>query len=314
VTIAGNPPDLSVGPEDDGYHPPTSDDPTWIETAWFPFWLPERDISVHVRVWFRPNEGVQGGAVSAWTGENRYLAHDSWTSELTGPPNVRDLRTEHGFHLECLEPLEAYRLRHRTDTLELDLRFRALMEPNPVAPEESPGMFDGHLEQPGRVQGRVRLGDEWFEVDCASVRDRSWGPRTMRAGLRLGNAHGTAVDGRAFFVYVNPDPDGRDTITGGYWQADGRSARLVAGERRTELDGDFPTGVVIDATDSLGRHLLVEGECRNRQAVDAGHDLYAVLNLVRWDLVGGGAAWGENHDIWSRQDWLAAGRAPLRSR
>lgn len=314
MTIVGNPPEPSVVPEDDGFHPPTSDDPTWIETAWFPFWLPDLDTSVHVRVWFRPNEGVQGGAVSAWRGENRYLAYDAWTAELTAPPDLRDLRTADGFHLECLEPLEAYRIRHRTDALELDLTFRALMEPNPVAPEESPGMFDGHLEQPGRVQGRVRLRDHWHDVDSASVRDRSWGPRTMRPGLRLGNAHGTAVDGNAFFVYVNPDPDGRDAITGGYWQVDGQAARLVAGERRTELDGDFPTAVVVDATDALGRRLVVRGECRNRQSVDAGNDLYAVLNLVRWDLGGGAVAWGENHDIWSRTDWIAAGRAPLPSR
>ena len=85
MTIVGNPPEPSVVPEDDGYHPPTSDDPTWIETAWFPFWLPDLDASVHVRVWFRPNEGVQGGAVSAWRGENRYLAYDAWTAELTAP-------------------------------------------------------------------------------------------------------------------------------------------------------------------------------------------------------------------------------------
>lgn len=314
MTIEGNPPELTVGPADDGFHPPTSDDPTWIETAWFPFWLPELDASVHVRVWFRPNEGVKGGAVSAWRGENRYLAHDSWTGELTGVPDLRDLRSDHGFHLECVEPLDTYRLRHRTDGLELDVTFRALMEPNPVAPEESPGMFAGHLEQPGLVRGRVRLRDDWFDVDCASVRDRSWGPRTMRPGLRLGNAHGTAVDGRGFFVYVNPGPDGRDLITGGYHLRDGRAARLVDGERHTELDGDFPAGVAIDATDALGRRLRVRGECRNRQSVDAGHDLYAVLNLVRWELPEGGVAWGENHDIWSRQDWIAAGRSPLPSR
>ncbi len=314
MTIVGNPPVPSVVPADDGYHPPTSDDPTWIETAWFPFWIPELEASVHVRVWFRPNEGMQGGAVSAWRGETRYLAHDAWTNELTSPPDLRDLRAANGFHLECVAPLESYRIRHRADGVELDLTFQALMEPNPVAPEESPGMFDGHLEQPGRVTGRARLGDEWFAIDCASVRDRSWGPRTMRPGLRLGNAHGTAVDGRAFFVYVNPDAAGRDRITGGYWQVDGRPARLVEGERRTELDGDFPRRVVIDAVDALGRHLVVAGECRNRQAVDAGHDLYAVLNLVRWDLGDGEVAWGENHDIWSRPDWIAAGRAPLRSR
>jgi hypothetical protein len=314
VNILGNPTDPVVTPADDGMHPPTSADPTWIETAWFPFWLPERDTSVHVRVWFRANEGVQGGAVSAWTGENRYLAHDGWTDELGDLPDLRDLHLANGFRLECLEPLGAYRIRHRAEAVELDVTFRSVMEPNPVAPEESPGMFDGHFEQPGRIEGRLRLRDEWFDVEAATVRDRSWGPRTMRPGLRLGNAHGTAADGRAFFVYVNPDPDGRDVITGGYWWDGGVAARLVSGQRVTRLDGDFPAEVTIDATDASGRRLHASGDCRNRQSVDAGHGLYAVLNLVRWDLGAGEPAWGENHDIWSQQDWVAAGRAPLPSR
>lgn len=314
MTIAGNPPEPTVSAEDDGFHGPTSDDPTWIETVWFPFWLPELGASIHTRVWFRANEGLQGGAVTAWKGENRYLAHDSWTEELASPPDLRDLEMAGRFRLEVVEPLHTYRVTHTSDHLDVEVTFRALMEPNPVAPEESPGMFAGHLEQPGRVQGRVRLADRSFDVDCGSVRDRSWGPRTMRPGLRLGNAHGTTVDGSAFFAYVNPDADGRERITSGYWQSDGRAARLVGGERRTELDGDFPTAVEIDAHDALGRRLQVRGECRNRQAVDAGHDLYAVLNLVRWDLPDGTFAWGENHDIWSARGWLAAGRAALPSR
>jgi len=311
MTIEGNDRGLVVTEADDGFHPPTGDDPTWIETAWFPLWLPGRGVSVHTRVWFRPNEGRQGGAVTAWTGENRYLAHDGWDDALETPPDLRNLHLANGFHLECLEPLHRYRLRHRSDRVELDVEFEAIMEPNPVPPEESPGMFDGHLEQPGRVRGRIRLGSEWSDVDCATVRDRSWGPRTMRPGLRLGNAHGTTLDARSFFVYVNPDDDGRDVVTGGYWLADGRAARLVAGERRTELDGDFPVSVVVEATDALGRRLRAEGRCRNRQSVDAGHDLYAVLNLVQWDIGSGDAGWGENHDIWSATDWVAAGRAPL---
>ncbi|MCU0309482.1 MAG: hypothetical protein MUE36_00860 [Acidimicrobiales bacterium] len=314
MTIAGNPPEPSVSVEDDGFHPPTSDDPTWIETVWFPFWVPELDASVHTRVWLRPNQGLQGGAVTSWRGENRYLAHDSWTGELVSPPDLCDLRMADRFHLEVVEPLHTYRVRHAGEHIEVDITFTGLMAPNPVAPDESPGMFDGHLEQPGRVQGRVRLADRWFDVDCASVRDRSWGPRTMRPGLRLGNAHGTSVDGSAFFVYVDPGHAGHDRITSGYWRHDGRAARLVDGVRRTELDGDFPATVEIDAHDALGRRLVTRGDCRNLRAVDAGDELYAVLNLIRWELPGGTTAWGENHDIWARSDWIAAGRAPLTSR
>jgi hypothetical protein len=311
VTIAGIDPRLRVSAADDGFHPPTSDDPTWIETVWFPFWLPDVATSVYARVWFRPNDGQQGGAVNAWRHQGAVVASDGWTEPWVAYQDLGDLRLGNGFHLECLEPLTAYRIRHHSDQIDLDVTFRALMEPNPVAPEDSPGMFDGHLEQPGRVTGQLRLGDELHIVDCASVRDRSWGPRTMRSGLRIGNAHGTAIDGWAFFAYVNPDESGRQAITNGYWQQDGRAARLVNGERLVELDGDFAHAITIQADDALGRRLLVRGQCANRQAIDAGHDVYAVLNLVEWDLGAGVSAWGENHDIWSKPDWLSAGRAPL---
>lgn len=312
--IAGNDPTLVVTAHDDDFHRPTTDDPTWIETVWFPLWLPDSGTSIYARVWFRPNEGVQGGAVNAWRDHGTVVAYDGWTEPFTGFGDLRDLRLANGFHLECLEPLSTYRVRHESEKIALDITFRALMEPNPVPPHESPGMFDGHLEQPGHVTGTVRLRDTVHRVDCGSVRDRSWGPRTMRPGIRIGNAHGTATDGWAFFAYVNPDASGRELITGGFWQHDGRAARIVAGERRTERDGDFAHTVIIDARDALGRELHARGRCANRQAIDAGHDLYAVLNLVEWATDHGTHAWGENHDIWAKADWLATGRAPLPAR
>ena len=34
------------------------------------------------------------------------------------------------------------------------------------------------------------------------------------------------------------------------------------------------------------------------------------LHLVRWEH-GHGTSWGENHDVWSEEAWLAAGRRKL---
>ncbi len=143
MTIVGVEAHLSVDESDDDFHRPTTDDPTWIETAWFPFWLPELGASGSARLWFRPNEGVQGGAVHVLRGEGQVLAHDGWTEPFTGFGDLRDLRLANGFHLACVEPLAVYRVRHTSTNLDLDLTFRALMEPNPVDPSESPGMFLG---------------------------------------------------------------------------------------------------------------------------------------------------------------------------
>ncbi len=318
--IAGLDSDLSVSPADDDFHRPTTADPSWIETVWFPFWVPEEEISVYARIWFRPNAGEQGGAVHAWRGTSEILAYDGWTEAFTGFGDLRDLVLDRGFRLTCEVPLSRYRVVHRSPRIEVDVTFAARMDPNPVAPAESPGMFAGHLEQPGRVTGRVRLAEREYAIDCGSVRDRSWGPREMRSDLRLGNAHGTSREGDAFFAYVNPDVRGVERITSGYLLQDGVAARIVAGERRTDWDGSHPRALAVELRDALGRSARYRGRIANRQAVDAGSEIYAVLNLVEWQREGEregehtSELWGENHDIWSRTAWLAAGREALPKR
>lgn len=329
IPIEGLDPQLVVSPADDDFHRPTSADPSWIETVWFPFWIPEAGISVYARIWFRPNAGEQGGAVHAWRGTSEILAYDGWTEAFAGFGDLRDLSLARGFRLVCEAPLSRYRITHHAESIEVDVVFEARTAPNPVSPEESPGMFAGHLEQPGRVRGRIRFGERTYEVDCGSIRDRSWGPRAMRSDLRLGNAHGTSRTGDAFFAYVNPDAAGVERITSGYLLRAGRAARIVAGERRTHWAGSHPASLDLTLRDALGRTARFAGEVVNRQAIDAGHEVYAVLNLVRWqpavDPEPGGCEaastegaeselWGENHDIWSRRAWLASGRAALPKR
>ena len=307
--MIGRDPKLIVTPADDAFHPPTSEAPSWIETMWFPFWRPEEQLTASVRVWFSPNAGQQGGAVSGWRGASEGLFGERWVEDWVGPPDLRALRLASGLHIECVDPLRRYRIEHRGKQVELDLVFDAIMEPNPVPPEESPGMFVGHLEQPGRVRGELRYRDRIVPIDCHSIRDRSWGPREMPAELRLGNAYAAAED-FAFFTYVNPDPDGTERITSGYLLRDGVSARIVSGRRETQWREDVPVRVRVSAIDAAGRSLEAMGECLNVMASNAGNGVYAVLNLVRWEHAGG-HAFGESHDVWSESAWLAAGRPAL---
>lgn len=307
--MIGADPSLRVSPDDDAYHPPTSGDPSWIETMWFPFWIADEGISIHVRAWLSPNAGAQGAAVSAWRGDGQVVFGDGWSEPFSEAPDLLDLRLARGLRIEQVEPLRRYRVRHSGKGIDLDVTFEATLPAHPVAPEESPGMFAGHFEQPGHIAGVLRHGGREYAIDCHSVRDRSWGPRIAKPDLRIGNAHGTARD-FAFFAYVNPTAEGVERVTSGYLLRDGVAAEIVGGERTTRLQGDFPRAIALSLEDAAGRRCALEGTCENRAARNAGNGVYAVLNLVRWQHEAG-VVWGENHDVWSEAAWLAAGRAKL---
>ncbi len=307
--MIGRDPRLVVRAIDDAFHPPDTDDPAWIETMWFPFFVPDESLSASVRVRISPNLGELEATIAGWRGDSQGVFGDRLTESLAGAPDLLDLHVCDRLHITCEEPLTRYRLRHEGPHSALDLEFRAVMPPNPVAPEASPGMFAGHFEQPGRIAGRLEMHGRTIEVDCHTIRDRSWGPRRMPERLRLGNAYATA-EGFGFFAYVNPAPDGRETITHGYLLREGVEAALVHGRRETTLRDGMPVAVRIEAEDAAGRCLEVAGECVNTMASNAGNGVYAVLNLVRWQQ-GASICWGENHDVWSESDWIAAGRARL---
>ena len=307
--MIGRDPSLVVTATDDAFHRPESDDPSWIETMWFPFFVPEESLSASVRVRVSPNLGELEATVAGWTGDSQGLFGDRMTVSLDAEPDLLRLDVEGRLQIDCLSPLTRYALRHEGPHSSLDLTFEAIMPPNPVPPEASPGMFAGHFEQSGRVTGRLSLHGRDVEVDSHTIRDRSWGPRHMPERLRLGNAYATGA-GHAFFAYIRPDDDGREAVTHGYLLRDGVEAALVDGVRETTLRDGMPVAVRLEAEDAAGRRLEIAGACVNTMASNAGNGVYAVLNLVRWEGEGS-VLWGENHDVWSEADWLAAGRARL---
>ena len=300
--------------EHDAFHPVSSDDPAWIETLWFPFWIPEKNLSVYPRIVFQPNQGRYSGSVAIWSGADDLHFEGPLAGQFAQLQDLGDLRAlalPEGLRIDCLAPAQRFRLRYEHADCSLDVTFDALANPVYPAPDDSPGMFSGHLDQHGAMTGRLRIGDDAFEVQCWTVRDRSWGPRVVRSDLRLGNAHGTDSD-QAFFAYIQQDEAGQEVIRGGSLLRDGTHANLVDGLRSTVWEEGWPTQLKIEARDSLGRSLEALGTCRNRRSVVANPELYAVLNLVEW-RVGESRLWGENHDVWSRTAWLAAGRGPLES-
>ena len=148
---------LSVGPEDDDLHEPTSPHPWWTETSWLQFSVPERNLSVNVYPWFRPNLGLLCGGVMVWDDTTTlpwqipYCRYD-WHLVLPDRPNLRSARLPTGLVIECEQPNHQYRLRYDDPACAFDVRFTSTMPPHL---DGSDGRV-GHVDQPGRVVGSLR--------------------------------------------------------------------------------------------------------------------------------------------------------------
>lgn len=299
-----------VGPADDEFHPPTSDDPFWTETCWFTFTVPERRLSGQLYPFFRPSQGVMAAGVYFWddTGDqlwNCRYAKNFWHLPIPDQP-LSDIEMPNGMRYKVVEPLQRYELAFDdpdADDLHLRLTFDAVARPNLLG--------TSHLDQPGRYTGTIVLDGEEVPVDSFGFRDRSWGPRSqfgdsMHGATNGGYSYATASSSDGFHAITmnyGGDPTSADGCIGihGYVVRDGEWAKLTAARREVvqrDADTGFPERVVLDITDALGRTLHAEGTCLNRIGLHLNPNLFTVNCLTEWRF-DGLVAHGEDHDNWA---------------
>ena len=292
---------------DDGFH--DVGDRWWAtETSWWSFSIPERALGGWLYTLVRPNIGTVSGGAWVWDA----AAHEPWEVPFSANyamlrlPEGADLRDVHlptGVSIRVLEPLRRYALGYEGDGFSADLTFEAIMEPHAFAHGEPPFLSASHFDQAGRVSGRITLLGEEMDVDCLSVRDRSWGPRPESRPRRLSYNFGTASPGEGFLVTTNPS-SGEDRVNHGFLLRDGRVARVTGGTRvvRRNPARGWILDEVIEGVDAEGRPFRAEGEAVSRIAVNR-HSAVTWTSLVRWTLDTGAVAWGEDQDMWPVQAW-----------
>ncbi len=294
---------------DDGFHPPTDDDPFWTETCWFTFAVPERRLSGQLYPFLRPNQRVTSSAAFLWddTGSELWsclYAKNLWHVPLPEGSDLADLELPSGLSYRCLVPLQRYRLGYRDPdhgALEIELEFDAICAPNYLG--------ESHLDQPGRYTGTIRLEGREIPVSSYGFRDRSWGVRsqigatlTNSGAPRGGYSYATASSRDAFHAITMAFQDDEAIPIHGYLLRDGVYAKLAPGQGRREVleraTGDAPTRVRLLARDELGRELEAEGRCVNKLGVHLNPNLFTWNCLTEWTW-DGGPGWGEDHDNWS---------------
>ncbi len=305
--------------EDDQFHTP-SDDPWFTETCWFSFHVPERKMSGWLYGFLRPNLGINTSSVfiyddsctgSPWTARYYHM------QQAHPEPPVRDL-TDYtfpvGYRVKVIKPAMDYHLTFdKPGVIELDMVFSAI---HPAVPfQKGAFVHSMHYDQIGRVRGTILLGDERIEVDCCSIRDRSWGPRTdVRPPTfdRIAYDYAGNLQDSGFCIFADQHEfgeGGTSDLTYGFWLNDGKLANLVSGTRTCERDPKelWVNRVQIDAVDEFGVQHQAIGRSVSHFLWPPSRWLTST-SFIEW-AVDGQQAWGEDQDLWQYDQWIAAWRA-----
>ena len=315
----------TVTPADAFFHRPRYRDPTWTETNWFGFFVPEARLRGSVYVLFKTNLGVARSAVLVYsTPAASALDVDFMDdrSHLPIPPgNLDDYRLTNGVWVTMQKPMKDWHVRFdgRYDTC-FDLRLEAMMPAvNTVEtrlPESGPGyaVFQrgdsgtGHLDQTMWVEGEVRIRGRTYQVAFPSNRDHSWSPRREWGHNICGNFD-EAHFGRScsFHVQTRNDPIDTGTVTNGYVLRDGVLRALRHGVGRYRYDGWRIVDLVYELEDEAGHSYRLKGTPVS-WCSDTMSGNYAAIAVVRWDWEGE-EGWGDikwHWDIFKMQEWVAA--------
>ena len=302
---------MKISGADDRLHVP-SRDPYWTEPCWFTFAIPQDKINGAIYLVHRPNLGHTVGGVLVWDATGGH-PHDCLHWDIGTPyiwddqRQALDLTLPSGLKITTVEQMRSYEIDYDTDECRLHLHWERLTEPRGAGWEGGGEEWaTGHFEQLGRATGSLELSGRRMDIDCWSLRDRSWGPRGPRASAR-GEASWAASDRSAFLCFgVAQQPPASDPVLGttdrvldGWFRDQGEAVSLEGGEIRIEERDDkgSPSRVIVTAQDNAGRNLRAEGR------LVAPLNCHAVYPWVQWWWssfeweINGQPAWGEHMEL-----------------
>jgi hypothetical protein len=189
------------------------------------------------------------------------IVHTVTEQRAAPPPLEGDSFTVAGLRVDIERPLERFRLRYAHGSTAFDLTWEG-MSPTYKYPTPPSDEFPGHIEQGGRVTGRVTLGGVPMPFDGPGHRDHSWGGERDWAKFHrwtyLSGEFGGDFWFNAVRIHLGEQVDVR---IGCLW--DGRellSLQELEIEPRTVEGGSRQTGVEARLTDEHGRAHHIVGE------------------------------------------------------
>jgi len=302
------------GPADDDFHFRDLGEDWWAtETSWFSFHDVERRLGGWLYTLARPNIGTVAGGAWVWDDTAslpwEVLYSRNYTSlQLPPDADLRSIRLPTGVSIDVVEPTMRYRLGYDDPGhLLVDLRFDALMAPRPASSHRSTFGAARHYDQIGRMSGSITLHGERVQIDCAAVRDRSWGRRREDRPHRAAYVTGASPSGDGFVMVTRHGGEGEE-LAYGFLRRHGREATLSRAERHVERDPETGrmTAISLVLEEEGGDVVRLDGRPLSLIIVNR-HTFIDLNSLVSWRV--DGADWvGEDQDMWPVHDWSEARR------
>lgn len=274
------------------------------ETQYFAFCVPEAGIHAYGYLWHHPHLKVVTGGLMVWRGVNTTpLTADicdfrHFVSDNVLANDLHRYRLPNSYGVEVIEPLRRHRMTYSDPARKnkVDLHYEAI---------SPPAMFGDrlHFEQPMRVRGELVLRGEHFDVDCYTVRDRSWGKPRPEDNLPMPPyswMSGVFSPHLAFNCGMFDQPEGNPEIkgrfelppekilSGGWLFKDGQMSRIARAHKRVERDMRLriPKSVEVELTDDLGRTASIRGTLVASCPWTPWTNIHMTISLMRWECEG----------------------------
>ncbi|HEY2658343.1 MAG TPA: hypothetical protein VGI79_01375 [Caulobacteraceae bacterium] len=263
----------------------------WQESDWLTFYDPDAGVGGVYRIGRQPNRGKgQPNLFVFARGGQRFLMKDLGGRGLDCDLGPGDL-WESGYRVagHQVDALGGGRMRYRWNYPETyaELEFHdAFYTPRGWAAAEKGAEIiawlnpDGHLECAGRVTGKVKIGDQSYDIDCMGHRDRSWGYREsyMPKMKRTLGGWGTTGAGFSFATMLLHLKSGERLVTG-FVHRNGHEEDIVDIRFLSTLDSDLLSPVAGVMLLTLESSELIRIDCEIAQS-HAGYAPGIAFNSV----------------------------------
>lgn len=297
-----------IRPEDELLHPQSFkgvDDDSATETQYFGFSIPEENIHALTYNWWHPNLKIVTGGLYVWQGVKQTTIEAElcdWrtfmSDKVITKNDLHEFRFDNGYGVKILEPNRRFHITYdnAANQNSVDVTAEAVL----------PGVMfaDGnHFEQTMKMKGTLVLRGKKYNVDCYSVRDRSWGkprPETLMPVPPMSWMVGTFNDDFSFnctmFDHVSGQPERNgqmvmaddQALNGGWVHRDGKLGRIVKGSKRVMRGaGSYVTsGIDLQFSDEHGREFKMKATLNCACPLSAWNNVWMMVNLMRWECDG----------------------------